>query len=113
MVPYGELDAAQSIAGLAFYLALGLNKMRREIAVPLVLSAHGNAITLSNEFPPEQIRRGEGLGARGAGRGRRLLHGVSLSGGAHRAHSVSGGVGTAGAAPGAGAMRGSAVRRGE
>jgi ABC-type nitrate/sulfonate/bicarbonate transport system substrate-binding protein len=63
MLSYGELDAAQSIAGLAFYLALGLNKMRREIAVPLVLSAHGNAITLSRELPPESIRRGEGLAA--------------------------------------------------
>ncbi|MDB6079709.1 MAG: hypothetical protein JWO82_3456 [Akkermansiaceae bacterium] len=63
MLSYGELDAAQSIAGLAFYLALGLNKLRREIAVPLVLSAHGNAITLSNEFPPDQIGRGEGLTA--------------------------------------------------
>ena len=61
MLSYGELDAAQSIAGLAFYLALGLNKMRREIAVPLVLSAHGNAITLSRELPPDSIRRGEGL----------------------------------------------------
>jgi ABC-type nitrate/sulfonate/bicarbonate transport system substrate-binding protein len=63
MLSYGELDAAQSIAGLAFYMALGLNKLRREVAVPLVLSAHGNAITLSNDMPPEMIRRGEGLAA--------------------------------------------------
>ncbi|WP_081886381.1 CmpA/NrtA family ABC transporter substrate-binding protein [Haloferula sp. BvORR071] len=63
MLSYGELDAAQSIAGLAFFLALGLSKTRREIAVPLVLSAHGNAITLSRELPPESIRSGEGLAA--------------------------------------------------
>lgn len=61
MLSYGELDAAQSIAGLAFHLALGLNKLRREIAVPLVLSAHGNAITLTRDLPPDLIRRGEGL----------------------------------------------------
>lgn len=63
MIFFGELDAAQSIAGLAFHLALGLSKLRRDVAVPLILSAHGNAITLSNELPPEQIGRGEGLAA--------------------------------------------------
>ncbi|WP_338686236.1 CmpA/NrtA family ABC transporter substrate-binding protein [Haloferula helveola] len=61
MLFYGELDAAQSIAGLAFYLALGLSKLRREVSVPLILSAHGNAITLSNELPQDIIRNGEGL----------------------------------------------------
>lgn len=61
MLFYGELDAAQSIAGLAFYFALGLGKLRREMAVPLILSAHGNAITLSNDLAPDTIRNGEGL----------------------------------------------------
>ncbi|MEM1083800.1 MAG: CmpA/NrtA family ABC transporter substrate-binding protein [Verrucomicrobiota bacterium] len=61
MLFYGELDAAQSIAGLAFYFALGLGKLRREMAVSLILSAHGNAITLSNDLPPDTIRNGEGL----------------------------------------------------
>ena len=61
MLFYGELDAAQSIAGIAFYLSLGLEKLRREISVPLILSAHGNAITLSNEFPIETIGNGSGL----------------------------------------------------
>jgi ABC-type nitrate/sulfonate/bicarbonate transport system substrate-binding protein len=63
MMFYGELDAAQSIAGLAFYFALGLSNLRREVAVPLVLSAHGNAITLSNDLPADAIRQGEGLAA--------------------------------------------------
>jgi len=63
MLFYNELDAAQSIAGLAFYFALGLSNLRRDVAVPLVLSAHGNAITLSNDLPHEAIRQGEGLAA--------------------------------------------------
>lgn len=61
MLLYGELDAAQSIAGLSFYLSLGLSRLRRDVAVPLILSAHGNAITLSQELPPELIGGGEGL----------------------------------------------------
>ncbi len=63
MLFYKELDAAQSIAGLAFYFALGLSNLRRDVAVPLVLSAHGNAITLSNDLPHDSIRHGEGLAA--------------------------------------------------
>ncbi len=61
MLLYGEIDAAQSIAGIAFHLALGLGRVRREVAVPLILSAHGNAITLSKELPSDLIGRGEGL----------------------------------------------------
>lgn len=61
MLFYGELDAAQSVAGIAFYLSLGLAKLRREVSVPLVLSAHGNAITLSNQLPAEHIGDGSGL----------------------------------------------------
>lgn len=63
MLFFGELDAAQSIAGLAFHLALGLSKLRRDVAVPLILSAHGNAITLSKELPPEMVGDGSGLAA--------------------------------------------------
>ncbi|MGE9271552.1 MAG: CmpA/NrtA family ABC transporter substrate-binding protein [Verrucomicrobiales bacterium] len=61
MLFYGELDAAQSIAGIAFHLSLGLSRLRRDVAVPLVLSAHGNAITLSNELPADTIGDGSGL----------------------------------------------------
>jgi ABC-type nitrate/sulfonate/bicarbonate transport system substrate-binding protein len=60
---YGHLDAAQSIGGIALALGLGLNEMRCEVAVPLVLSLHGNAITLSSELGPEKIGRGEKLRA--------------------------------------------------
>lgn len=58
---YGDLDAAQCLAGIAFALGLGLNDLRCEVAVPLILNLHGNAITLSNELSPKQIGRGEGL----------------------------------------------------
>ncbi len=58
---YGDLDAAQSIAGIAFALGLGFTELRCEVAVPLILNLHGNAITLSNEMKPAEIGRGEGL----------------------------------------------------
>lgn len=58
---YGELDAAQSIGGIAMALGLGLNNLKSEVAVPLVLNLHGNAITLSNEMDSSAIGSGEGL----------------------------------------------------
>lgn len=58
---YGNLDASQAIAGIAFALGLGLSELRCEVVVPLVLNLHGNAITLSNEFKPAEIGKGEGL----------------------------------------------------
>lgn len=58
---YGELDAAQSIAGIAFALGMGFNELRCEVAVPMILNLHGNAITLSNKLRPAQIGKGEGL----------------------------------------------------
>ncbi len=58
---YGDLDAAQSIAGIAFALGMGFSELRCEVAVPLILNLHGNAITLSNELIPAEIGRGEGL----------------------------------------------------
>ena len=58
---YGDLDAAQSISGIAIALGLGLTGLKCEVAVPLVLSLHGNAITLSKDIPHEKINRGEGL----------------------------------------------------
>jgi len=60
---YGELDAAQSIAGIAFALGFGLTDLRCEVSVPLILNLHGNAITLSTDLPHEQIRDGGGLKA--------------------------------------------------
>lgn len=58
---YGNLDASQSIAGLAFALGMGLTGLKCEVAVPMILNLHGNAITLSREISPEKIGRGEGL----------------------------------------------------
>lgn len=58
---YGDLDGAQSIAGIAFALGMGFNELRCEVAVPMILNLHGNAITLSNEIRPADIGKGEGL----------------------------------------------------
>ncbi len=60
---FGHLDAAQSISGIALALGLGFNEMRCEVAVPLVLSLHGNAVTISTELGPDKIGRGENLSA--------------------------------------------------
>ena len=61
MLFYGELDAAQSIAGIAFYLALGFARLRRDVTVPLITSGHGNAITLAMDLPFEIVGNGSGL----------------------------------------------------
>jgi len=58
---YDSLDAAESIAGVAFALGLGFSDLRCEVAVPLILNLHGNAITLTTDLGPSEIGRGEGL----------------------------------------------------
>lgn len=58
---YGELDAAQSIAGIAMELGLGFNDLKSDVVVPMILNLHGNAITLSKELSPAIIREGVGL----------------------------------------------------
>ncbi|MES2439720.1 MAG: CmpA/NrtA family ABC transporter substrate-binding protein [Verrucomicrobiota bacterium] len=58
---YGDLDAAQSIAGIAFALGMGFSELRCDVAVPLILNLHGNAITLSTDLKPSEIGKGEGL----------------------------------------------------
>lgn len=58
---YGQLDAAQSVAGIAMALGLGIDKLQCDVVVPLILSLHGNAITLSKSLSPEQVGSGEGL----------------------------------------------------
>ncbi len=60
---YGDLDASQAIAGISFALGLGLTGLKCEVAVPMILNLHGNAITLSRELPPDKIGKGEGLRA--------------------------------------------------
>lgn len=61
MFYHGQLDAAQSIAGLALVLAMGFQQEKREVTVPLYLSSQGNAITLSSKLPVEIIGDGKGL----------------------------------------------------
>jgi len=56
---HGQLDAAQSIAGIALSLGLGFNEVRCDVVVPMILSLHGNAITISSQIGPEVIGRGE------------------------------------------------------
>jgi ABC-type nitrate/sulfonate/bicarbonate transport system substrate-binding protein len=58
---YGDLDAAQSIAGIAFALGLGFSELRCEVIVPMILNLHGNAVTLSTDLKPADIGHGEGL----------------------------------------------------
>lgn len=58
---YQDLDAAQSIAGIAFALGYGLTDLRCDVSVPLILSLHGNAITLSSSLPQADIGDGAGL----------------------------------------------------
>lgn len=60
---YGDLDAAQSIAGIAFALGMGFSELKCDVAVPLILNLHGNAITLSNDIHPKDVGKGEGLQA--------------------------------------------------
>ena len=58
---YGDLDACQAIAGIAFALGMGFSELRCEVGVPLILNLHGNAITLSMDLRPSEIGKGEGL----------------------------------------------------
>jgi len=58
---YGDLDCAQSISGIAFALGMGLGDLKCEVAVPMILNLHGNAITLTNEIKPSHIGTGERL----------------------------------------------------
>lgn len=58
---YGDLDGAQSISGIAFALGMGFSELRCEVAVPLILNLHGNAITISSTITPADIGKGERL----------------------------------------------------
>ncbi len=51
----------QATAGIAFALGLGLVELRCEVMALLILNLSGNVITLSNEFKPAEIGKGEGL----------------------------------------------------
>jgi ABC-type nitrate/sulfonate/bicarbonate transport system substrate-binding protein len=58
---YGELDASQCLGPLALAIHHGVGTIAREMVVPLIMSANGNAITLSNEIPRETVSQENGL----------------------------------------------------
>ncbi len=53
---YDELDAAHALAVMPFAATLGLGSIRAECVSGLVLSLHGNAITLSRELRQRGVR---------------------------------------------------------
>lgn len=55
---YGELEAAQATAAMAFAATLGLGSIPVESVTGLVLNLHGNAITLSNRLWDAGVRDG-------------------------------------------------------
>lgn len=57
----GELDASQAVVGMPFGLALGRGVPQCDCVTGLVLSLHGNAITLSNELWEQGVRDAETL----------------------------------------------------
>jgi ABC-type nitrate/sulfonate/bicarbonate transport system substrate-binding protein len=53
---YGELDAAHALAAMPFATSLGLGSIKCDCLTGLVLSLHGNAITLSKELWERGVR---------------------------------------------------------
>lgn len=58
---HGELDAAHAVAGMPFAATFGLGSIACECIAAMVLSLHGNAITLSQKLWGEGVRDGQGL----------------------------------------------------
>ena len=58
---YGELDAAHAPAGLVVAANYGLGSIRSECVTGLVISLHGNAITLSENLWKQGVRDGATL----------------------------------------------------
>ena len=58
---YGELEAAQAVAGMPFAATFGLGSIACECVTGLVLSLHGNAITLAQSLWAEGVRDGKSL----------------------------------------------------
>ncbi len=56
-----ELDAAHAVAGMPFATTLGLGSISCDCLTALVLSQHGNAITLSNHLWKLGVRDGASL----------------------------------------------------
>jgi ABC-type nitrate/sulfonate/bicarbonate transport system substrate-binding protein len=60
-VIYGELDAAHAPAGLVVAASCGLGSVQAECLTGLVMSLHGNAITLSSDLWERGVRDGKTL----------------------------------------------------
>jgi len=82
---YGDLDAAQALAVMPFAAMLGLGSIRSDCVSGLVLSLHGNAITLSNDLRLRGVRDARTLRAEiERNRGHKMLtFGVVLTWSSH------------------------------
>ena len=58
---HAELDAAQCLGPLALAIHHGIGTTPQEMVVPLVLSANGNGLTLSNNIPRQPLTEEGGL----------------------------------------------------
>ena len=52
---HSELDTAQCLGPLALAIHHGIGTLSKEMVVPLILSANGNGLTLSNSIPIEVV----------------------------------------------------------
>jgi len=82
---YGELDAAQAVAGLPLSCTLGIGSIARDCLTGLVLNLHGNAITLSQSLWQRGVRDAPTLQQTilACRRGQRLVFGVASSYSSH------------------------------
>lgn len=60
---HSQLDASQSIAGIAFALGMGYPDQRCDVVVPMMLQAERANLTLSTRLEQERIGCGDGLRA--------------------------------------------------
>lgn len=60
-ISYGELDCAHAPIGLSIALTLGQNCLQTPTIAPLMISVHGNAITLSASIKPSILKEKNGL----------------------------------------------------
>ena len=58
---HSELDAAECLGPLAVSIHHGIGTIRKEMVIPLIMSANGNGLTLSNRIPPEVLETENGL----------------------------------------------------
>ncbi len=80
---YGELDAAQCVAGMVFAASAGVGSARADCVAGLVLNLQGNALTLSEQWWHDGVRNGRTFAehvrrrkAEGGGNARRPVLGV-------------------------------------